>query len=454
VAPLLDIKDFSYAWPGETDWTCQRVNLEVNAGECCCLTGSTGSGKSTLALALKDMLPSGRREGKILFSSPTVKVGLVLQNPETQLFATTVGEEVAFALENQGVSPELMPEIVRDSLLSVGLDKDFNTPVATFSMGQKYRVLLASVLVMQPDLLILDEPAAQLDSSGLAELRVVLASLVKQGTAVLLCEHRPQVFSGLINRQWTMSGENLSQYCSLDMSSFGQADSPVQGHSENSLDSEEVVRVEGASAGTLVDQPLWCDASFALKAGQRVLIQGANGSGKSTLLRLLTGLIKPLKGQITVLGQQPSRKQLSGHLSFMLQNPQRQLFEERVVDEVSFSLRRKGISKSEREARSISVLHQCGIADLAERSPHKLSYGQKHLVTLASVIVGNPRILLLDDPFAGLDERFRQAVWKTMLNWSDEIKTTVIWTSHHDDEVPAAVDVLLTIEGGKIASSK
>lgn len=450
MATLLEINDFGYAWPGAASWTIKDLGLKIGAGERCCLTGPTGSGKSTLALALKGVLPVGRQVGEILYRAGGVKVGLVLQNPETQLFAKTLAEEVAFALENRGVSPDLMPEKVGAALVAVGLDKQGDTPVATLSMGQKYRALLASVLVMQPDLLILDEPAAQLDARGLDELRKVLVRLSQQGTALLLCEHRPQAFEGLIDRYWNLSNEGRLQ-CLEDHHRHYDEPEPVEFLPTSSHDTEEVVYAAGLTVGSHAAAPLWSDASFSFKAGQRILVQGPNGAGKSTLLRLLAGMDDPLDGEIRVFGRKPSLKGLRGRLGFMFQNPRRQLFEDRVIDEVAFSLKRQGLAAAECQSRAFGVLTECGIADLAECSPHKLSYGQKHLVALASVLIGDPKMLLLDDPFAGLDAECRQAVWKTLQSRNEKSATTIIWTSHHDTEYALAADVLLTLKGGKIA---
>lgn len=450
---IVEVKGFGYAWPGALDWTLTGANLRIDAGECCCLTGATGSGKSTLALALKAMLPTGRQMGSIAFpSSAAPRVGLVLQNPETQLFASTLGEEVAFALENRGVPPERMPIAVSAALHAVGLDKSLEASVSDFSMGQKYRVLLASVLVMQPELLILDEPAAQLDSSGLNELRKVLVNLTRQGTALLLCEHRPQAFNGLIDKCWRLDEDGkLHSEDALALPCYGgEQCEPLSIPSPSAT--EVVVQAAGLVAGSDASQPLWRNASFVFTAGQRILVQGPNGAGKTTLLRLLAGLESPLSGEIKVFGRKPSLQALRGRLGFLFQNPQRQLFEDRVIDEVAFSLKRCGVAVDDRQSRAKEVLGQCGIADLAERSPHRLSFGQKHLVALASVLIGDPELLLLDDPFAGLDDRCRRAVWSALLACNEKSATTIVWTSHHDAEVPPATDVLLTVTGDQIVS--
>jgi len=448
---MLEVENFSYAWSESSNWTLKEVNLKIDSGQCCCVTGVSGSGKSTFALALKGMLPKGRSTGKVVYSGSggsDPKVGLVLQNPETQLFANTVVEEVAFALENQAVEPERMPELITAALTSVGLNLPLDCPVATLSMGQKYRLLIAAVLVMRPQLLILDEPAAQLDECGLEELRSLIGKLTRQGTALLLCEHRPEVFSSCLDKLWRIEDGTLAEeLLKTDMQpSFTATRWPVT----RSSDSPVVVRAENLSAGWDPEQPLWSGATFSVHAGERVLVHGSNGSGKSTLLSLLSGLTTPLSGTLEVFGQKPIIRTLRGRVGYLFQNPQRQLFEERVIDEVSFTLRRTISEAAQRKQLSMDVLDRCGMQDVAEKSPHKLSYGQKHLVALASIIVAQPRLLLLDDPFAGLDHADRERVWQLLMNCPGSVAPTIIWTSHHRDEIKGQADVLLTVAGGQI----
>lgn len=454
--PVVELKGYGYAYPGTEAPVLRKIDLRIGAGECHLLTGATGSGKTTLAQALKGTLGPGRQAGSIRLrtdaagAAPTI--GLVLQNPETQLFASCVGEEVAFALENRGVAPGEMAGKVRAALRAVGLDVPLEAPVPTLSMGQKYRVLIAAVLVMEPALLILDEPTAQLDARGLGELRRILEGLLRKGTALLLLEHRAQAFHGLVDCQWQLDGQGRLRpevKAPAASSPHGQGAEPVG--CPPSDQAGAVVRAENLAAGTGSGGALWLGASFALGAGQRVLVQGPNGAGKTTLLRLLAGMDAPCEGKLKVLGQKPSLKTLRGRIGFLFQNPQRQLFEDRVIDEVAFTLKRRGVSGEERRIRVEGTLRRCGILDLSHRSPHQLSFGQKHLVALASILVADPELLLLDDPFAGLDRHCRQAVWKALMDWRENSTKTVVWTSHHEGESPVTADVLLTVTGGKIA---
>lgn len=444
---------YGVTYPGKTKPVLSGLHLTIHKGTCLLLTGATGSGKSTLALALKGILPGCTTTGRISFGTVAgnpPSVGLVLQNPETQLFATSIGEEVAFALENRSVAPENMEKPVRKALDAVGLSLPLSTPIAPLSMGQKYRVLMAAILVMDPDILILDEPAAQLDTAGLCELRNILQSITETGTAVILCEHRKEAFSSIIDHHWHLACGRLKP---------GRPDPenpPIPLPPVVSAQPRHVViEATDLSAGKKKAPSLWKNASFTIQSGERVLVEGPNGSGKSTLLRMISGLEAPRGGTLRIWGRAPSLQQLAKKTGLLFQNPQRQLFEDRVEDEVAFCLKRSGVLREKIQPHVREILHQCGVAHLADHSPHTLSFGQKHLVALASVLVKNPTLLLLDDPFAGLDVASRQRAWEAIGTWQnhgeDPVKT-LIWTSHHEAPCFPGADRKLFVEGGKIVS--
>ena len=192
---VIRFNDFSYAYQDADGQVLHGITLAIHSGECHCLGGATGSGKTSLALAAKGLLADGCVSGAIKRCAAShctdSGIGIVLQNPETQLLTGSVGSEVAFGLENQGRDPQVMTGMIRAALEQVGLEKPLDFATANLSMGEKYRLLLACQLAMQPGLLILDEPAAQLDPDGLAKLTTIVSELKKGGVALLLCENDP-----------------------------------------------------------------------------------------------------------------------------------------------------------------------------------------------------------------------------------------------------------------------
>ncbi|WP_020676733.1 ABC transporter ATP-binding protein [Geopsychrobacter electrodiphilus] len=447
---MVRLERFSYAWSGASNWTLRDVSLEIPQGECHWLSGASGSGKTSLALALKELLPPGRQEGSLLLPSvpgtARTAVGLVLQNPETQILTESIGAEVAFGLENLCLPATEMPRRVRAALDAVGLDLPFDHPTVRMSMGQKYRLLLAAQLVMDPALLILDEPAGQLDEEGLQSLAAIIARLKTQGLSVLLCEHRPGPLRTVIDRQWRLEATGR-----LSDEVFDPPFHP--GCLSNPLltgDGPPVVEARGVTVAAMDASPAWQEVDLLLQGGEQALLCAPNGAGKTTLLRCLAGLIRPCRGSIRICGQPPVVDWPHSRIGYLFQNPRRQLFETSVFDEVAFSLRRRGMRRERVKILVDRVLDGCQLGHLAGRSPHHLSYGQQHLVALASVLAREPELLLLDDPLAGLDPVTAGQVMATLQLCVKERGTTILWTSHHPPQDGEWNHVTLGITGGRL----
>ncbi len=446
---LLKISDFSYAYPGAGDFVLKNIHMDINAGECHCIVGPTGSGKSTLLLAVKKLLPPGKHSGEItchMDETSGTPIGIVLQNPETQLLGTTVGGEAAFGLENIVVPAPDMKKIVKEALSAVGLDVPLGFPVSGLSMGQKYRLILASVLAMSPSLILLDEPGAQLDLKGIQKLKKIILGLKENGVGFLICEHHPDLFSDLIDIQWELdeSGRLIKADRNLlPASSLG----PPGGRGQTQA-GEKVLEVENLSSGAV--GPIWSSATFEVYSGRRVGIYGDNGTGKTTLLRCITGFLPALGGKISVFGNTPVPGKLRGRVGCLFQNPQKQLFENTVFDEIAFPVKRMGMDAEKVHAAVDDLLTRMEMQNLAHLSPHKLSFGQKHLVVLASALIFSPSLLILDDPFAGLDQVWRKKALSVMADMSQNYKMTWIWTGHLPDEFCRWADMIFRVQGGKI----
>jgi len=449
MASAVQLNNFSYAWPGAEDLTLRELTLDLPQGECHWLNGASGAGKTTLALALKGLLPPGRQSGEISLPQPAEEliaaVGLVLQNPETQLLTETVGAEVAFGLENLCLPPAEMPARVRAALDAVGLDLPFAHATKRLSMGQKYRLLVAAQLVLRPALLILDEPAGQLDDGGLKSLANIIARLKKQGLTVLLCEHRPGPLREVIDQQWRIDSRGRL-FPALDEQSLAAPSRRPVMPPGNDL---PAIEVSGLTVANSDATPAWREADLVLRRGEKALLWAPNGTGKTTLLRCLAGLLSPSGGSIRVSGRPPAADLRGSGIGYLFQNPRRQLFETTVYNEVAFGLRRQGVQGEALKLRVNSTLALCHIAHLADRSPHRLSYGQQHLVALASVLARQPELLLLDDPLSGLDPETAALVLATLLQFCAEYRATLLWTSHHQPNPDSWNHVTFSISGGR-----
>lgn len=410
------------------------VNWQINAGECHCVMGATGSGKSSLLALLAGLYQDDARRvvtGHIQRQGQ-LRVGLVMQDPNVQFVRQQVGAEVAFVLENLSVPSEQMAPRVQQVLMKVGLDVSLRQPIEHLSLGQKYRLMLAAQLVGQPDLILLDEPGAQLDEAGITELIHVLSELIRDGIAIVIVEHEPSRFSELVSHFWSIEAQHfIKRTIPVSWSALPFSPSKVFANQKERYEfqrqpkNSNVEQDGSGEASSLVIESLPFDFAFQgherlfqlqtplwLDVGEIALLVGDNGTGKSSLLKYFAGLHADVGDvPIKVLGQAPKLGQYADRLALLLQSPNRQLFESSVRQELEFSLLRYQLPTS----RVDEILKRIGLENLAQQSPHRLSYGQQHLIALACVVCLRPQLLLLDDPFAGLDAHYRAIVQKLIL---------------------------------------
>ena len=444
--PLVVLDNFSYAYPGAGEFVLRDISLQIFSGQCVLLQGPIGCGKTTLLMALRGLLPVGRTRGTIQVYGgrrTTGKTcGLVLQRPGTQLLSATLGADIAFGLENLCIAPEKMAPLVRGALAQVGLDRPLASPVEQLSMGQQYRACVAGQLVREPEIILLDEPMAQLDPIGQKQLLEIISQLREQGKAVLICEHQEAMLAKVIDAHWQMGAEG-GVTCASPFMKRVERDKARTVLARSGLSSTKSGGHERQVVLKLSDVRLFASAeqqqpalNLEIASGERLLVVGPNGSGKTTLMRCLAGLAQPASGDIHLFGVVVSLRSLRGRLAMLYQDPKKQLFETTVFDEVAFSGRRRSLEGKVLEDRVVFLLEALGIAHLQQRSPHLLSYGQKHLVGLAAVLAGEPEILLLDDPFAGLDAGSIERVKLLITRECEARNLAVVWTAHD----PAVLD--------------
>jgi energy-coupling factor transport system ATP-binding protein len=434
--------------------------MHVSAGECVCVTGHSGSGKSTLLLAIKGLLHDGAVSGDISIDETEDvanwhrdKVGLVFQNAETQILCSTVAEEVAFGPENLCVSPDEIGRRIERSLKAVRLEGFWERNVERMSAGQKHRLAIASVLSMNPCLILLDEPTSQLDATGKCELVEVLNELKGQGYALLIVEHNLEPFRDLIDRYLLMENGRIVTVSNHAPIAFLPPERPNSGCSSllDLTGNEPAIHIEKLNLSYPGRGGVLKDIRFAIRQGELIHLSGKNGAGKSSLLRCMAGALKPDNGTIRAAGIKISGQTgLFGKIGFLFQNPQRQLFENTVYDEVAFALKRLNLPSIELQRRVMEALEICEAVHLASRLPLSLSFGEQHRVALASVLAPKPEILLLDEPFAGLDVEQRFRLLKILADLRHKYGTTILIASHDPLPDPAWADRTLTMENGTI----
>jgi energy-coupling factor transport system ATP-binding protein len=423
------------------------IELELGAGECACVTGPSGAGKTTLLRAIAGLLRGGTGEGAIDLPPPHSRggldVGLVLQNPDTQLLCTTVGDEVRLGLEYAGLDEDTVASRTRAALAGVGLQGLETRNVETLSMGQKQRVAIAAALALGPSMLMLDEPTAQLDAEGRRALIRILTELKARGQALLVADHLPEDLGEVVDRRLRLEDGVLG--------SAGQSDAVRPVWPGVTGLGREVLRLEEVTLERPDGMRLLHDAQLCVHEGERVHLFGANGAGKTTLLRACAGLAVPVAGSLRVCGEEPPRpEQMVGRVSLLMQNPERQFFEDDVAAEVGFALRRSGWPQQALAARVKEALADSDAAGLAGRPPLSLSYGEQHRVALACALVPRPALLLLDEPFAGLELERRAQLLTRLAGLARRDGMAIVIASHDPLPWPGWSTRSLRLEGGHL----
>ncbi len=429
---IASLRGLSYWYPGQAGPALAEVDLEVGEG-LTLVAGPSGGGKSSLLRCFNGLVPhfyggrikgGGEVAGLDLLTTPTRRlaraVGFVFQNPEAQLVSPVVEAEVAFGLENLAVPRREMRARVEAALAAVGALALRQRRVATLSGGERQLVALASVLAMEPRLVVLDEPTSQLDPEGSAALLAALFGL----PAVVLAEHRLDGLPALAARRLTMAEGRVRE---------GISAPPPPAPRRPRAPGHVAWRLEGVAAGPA--GPLLAGVDLVGRAGEVVALTGPNGGGKTTLLRTLAGLLPPLAGRVERRG---------GRTAYLPQDAGALLHRPTIRAEVELTLGRSGGAEPPE-----LVLGELGLLELAGRYPRDLSAGERQRAAIAAVIAGSPALALLDEPTRGMDamaaRRLRDAVDRLAGQGC-----AVVLATHDRDLVEAVADRVLTVSGGEV----
>jgi energy-coupling factor transport system ATP-binding protein len=453
---------------GRRAWALDGLDLDIEPGERVLVLGASGSGKSTLLAALAGVLggeDEGEQRGSLRVdgADPAAqrgRVGLVLQDPDSQQVLARVGDDVAFGLENLGVpAPELWPR-VRAALDAVGLDVPLDRQSAELSGGQKQRLALAGVLAMRPGLLLLDEPTANLDPDGVAEVRAAVERAVRgSGATLVVVEHRVAVWADLATRVVVLGpdGRVLADGTPervLTERADELAAAGVWLSGRRVLDAlperargDELLAATGLGVGRPGGPVVAHGLELALGAGEAVIVSGPNGIGKSTAALTLGGLLPPRAGRVTAAARLAagaasapirwSSRELLTRIGSVFQNPEHQLLASTVRAELAVGPRALGLPAAEVTARVDGLLARLRLDALADANPFTLSGGQKRRLSVATALATRPRVLLLDEPTFGQDAN----TWAELVLLLRELADAgnAIVAVSHDEELPAAL---------------
>ena len=423
---------------GRKNAALSGVDLDIAPGERVLVLGPSGSGKSTLMGGLAGLL-GGAEEGEatgtltvdgVAPADARGRVGLLMQDPEAQVVLARVGDDVAFGMENLGVAREEIWPRVENSLEAVGLSVPLDHSTTELSGGQKQRLALASILAMGPGLLLLDEPTANLDPSGVAEVRAAVETVVERtGATVVVVEHRVDVWASLVDRVIVVADGAIAADGPLDEVLAQQGDAlrergiwlpgddvaaevgPAPEIAPASSEAAPIARVTDLTIGYDAAAPVRSGIDLTIERGVSTCIVGANGAGKSTFALTLAGLLPPLEGVVEVetsdgTAGDPhewSSKQLLGRMSMVFQEPEYQFLAATVAEELAIGPRAAGMSEEEIAPLVDEHLEALGLTKLARANPMTLSGGEKRRLSVATALISAPELLILDEPTFGQD---------------------------------------------------
>ena len=423
---------------GRKNAALSGVDLDIAPGERVLVLGPSGSGKSTLMGGLAGLL-GGAEEGEstgtltvdgVAPADARGRVGLLMQDPEAQVVLARVGDDVAFGMENLGVAREEIWPRVENSLEAVGLSVPLDHSTTELSGGQKQRLALASILAMGPGLLLLDEPTANLDPSGVAEVRAAVEAVVERtGATVVVVEHRVDVWASLVDRVIVVADGAIAADGPLDEVLEQQGDAlrergiwlpgddvaaevgPAPEVAPASSEAAPIARVTDLTIGYDAAAPVRSGIDLTIERGVSTCIVGANGAGKSTFALTLAGLLPPLEGAVEVetsdgTAGDPhewSSKQLLGRMSMVFQEPEYQFLAATVAEELAIGPRAAGMTDEEIAPLVDEHLEALGLTKLARANPMTLSGGEKRRLSVATALISAPELLILDEPTFGQD---------------------------------------------------
>ena len=467
--PIISFRNFSFQYRAQKRPTLTDIDLEIYPGERVLIAGPSGSGKSTLAGCINGLNPfsnPGACTGTLTVDGVdaphsslfelSAHVGTVLQDPDGQFIGLTVGEDIAFALENSCTPQDEMHAITRHAAELVGIENRLGYAPHELSGGQKQRVSLAGVMVDQVKILLFDEPLANLDpATGKQAIELIDEIQKKTDTTVLIIEHRLEdvlwrnvdrivlVNDGTIladlRPDELLSGSLLAEngireplyvtalrYAGVDITPDkhpAHVDSLVLDDTDTQKlrdwftarprpaaqpEREPLLEVKGLSFGYQKGQQTLRDVSFSIGKGEMVSIVGRNGAGKSTLSKLICGFETPDAGEIFLNGKPLAEENIrrrAQHIGYVMQNPNQMISKTMIYEEVALGLQRSGLTEEQIREKVEATLKVCGLYPFRNWPISALSFGQKKRVTIASVLVLDPELILLDEPTAGQDFR-------------------------------------------------
>jgi energy-coupling factor transport system ATP-binding protein len=475
--PALSLSNVSFSFYSQDNPVLKNISLDIARNEFVILTGPSGCGKSTLAAAMCGHIPHvvpGHLSGKIQIngvptntaelSSLAVQASLCQQDPESQLCTLSVCEEVAFGPENLVLPREEVALRVQSALAAVNATHLRDRSICELSGGEKQRIAIASMLAMQPGILVLDEPTSSLDPDSANDVFAAMEGLRRErDIAVIVIEHRCKPLLGMAARMVVMEngavtmdgtpGEVHGRY-QANLALIDHRHQIPFARTRHSRKSGDVIQVRNLRF-SYKDREVLRDISFSAGQGEIVGIIGPNGSGKTTFLSCLAGLCQPASGVIRINGRDIAKTRISEiarSLGYVFQNPNHQIFKDTVFDEAVFACDNFGISREIAKSSAVHAMENYGISSYLRKNPLTLSHGEKRRLNMCSILPHDPGILILDEPFIGQDMLNTAIITADILRQANEGKTILVvshdmnWVFQYCDRVAFFRDGSIVID--------
>jgi energy-coupling factor transporter ATP-binding protein EcfA2 len=470
---MITLESVSYTYPRAGRDAVSDITLSLKKGECVLISGHSGSGKTTLCLAAAGILEheyGGKKSGRVAVNGKDVReyrdlsdlsssVGILFDDPDSQLLFTTVEEEVLSALERRGFSPDEVEERLARVLAVTGLEELKDRPPHALSGGQKQRVVLATTLALGTDILILDEPTSELDERGTDSIVSLLKELKSQGKTILLVEQKYPRMADLVDRLVVLENgrirtEGLPDHVLSDETARRTLIPDFSGIRTGKILEKgrtPIIRTRGLYF-RYGDEEALSGIDLKINPGEFVAIVGENGSGKTTLIKHFIGLLRPGKGEVFVEGKDAGKApvaELAHSVGLVFQNPDHMFFADSVYDEVAFGV--DNLHIHDREKAVADALSTVRLTHARDLYPRWLSRGERQRLAIGCILAMKPSVLILDEPTTGLDGAESREIIELLKKLQAD-GHTIIMVTHSREIAEECADRVIRMEAGKIVS--